>query len=142
LLIGVAHADPSLSLDVDSDDWESEYHNSKPFFIHDWGCHCGDFYPTDDGVLHSMLFHSSKELAFACVYNTGYGWGAFYDTNSSSALQMKLFWDYYLDLDNNSEDFGNWQLGKAMAWSKDSMAPTIDWTYSSAPGSWRGIIQS
>jgi len=141
LLIGVAHANPDLSLDVSSSNWESNYHNSKPFFIHDWGCHCGDMDDADDGVLHSMLFHSDTELAFACIYNTGYGWGSFQDTNSSSALQMKLFWDYFLDLENNSIDFNSWQLGKAMAWSKDYMAPTINWTYSSAPGSWRGIIQ-
>jgi len=95
----------------------------------------------DDGVLHSMLFHSDTELAFACVYNTCYGWGSFADTNSSSALLMKLFWDYLFDLENNSGDPGNWQLGKAMAYSKDTMSPTINWTYSPAPGAWRAVIQ-
>jgi hypothetical protein len=29
-----------------------------------------------------------------------------------------------------------------MAWSKDVMAPTINWTYTSAPGSWRCTIQA
>jgi hypothetical protein len=29
-----------------------------------------------------------------------------------------------------------------MAWSKDSMAPTINWTIDESPGSWRGVIQS
>jgi len=139
VISGIAHADPSMSLDVDSTDWESQYHNTKPFFMHDYGCHCGDFDAADDGVLHSMLFHSDTELAFACVYNTGYGWGQFDDTNSSSAFQAKEFWSYFLDMENKSGDFGNWQLGKAHAWSKDRMAPTIGWDYSY--GTWRAIIQ-
>ena len=141
LIAGIAHADEDMSLDVISSTWESDYHNTKPFFIHDYGCHCGDMDAADDGVLHSMLFHSDTELAFGCVYNTGYGWGAWDDTNASSAVQQKLFWDYFFDTTNNSGSTANWQLGKAMAYSKDTMAPTIDWTYVSAPGSWRGIIQ-
>ncbi len=141
LLSGIAHANAQMSLDVGISSWESDYHNTKPFFIYDFGCHCGDMDAADDGVLHSMLFHSDTELAFACVYHTGYGWGSFDDTNSSSALQMKLFWDYFFDVVNNSGSVMNWQLGKAMAYSKDVMAPTIGWTHSGAPGSWRGAIQ-
>ena len=141
LISGIAHAYEGMSLDVVMSSWESNYHNTKPFFIHDYGCHCGDMDAADDGVLHSMLFHSDTELAFGCVYNTCYGWGSFEDTNSSSALQQKLFWDYLFDVANNSGSTMNWQLGKAMAYSKDMMAPTIRWTYSSAPGSWRGVIQ-
>jgi hypothetical protein len=94
---------------------------------------------SDDGVLHSMLFHSDTELAFGVVYNTCYGWGNFQCTNSSSAFQAKAFWDYFLDVDNNSGHPNNWQLGKAHAWSKDTMAPTINWDYSY--GTWRAIIQ-
>ncbi len=142
LISAVAHANDQMSLDVSMSSWESDYHNTRPFFIYDFGCHCGDpDAPDGDGVLHSMLFHSDTELAFACVYNTCLGWGSFDDTNSSSALQMKLFWDYFFDVVNNSGSFMNWQLGKAMAYSKDVMAPTIGWTYSDAPGSWRGAIQ-
>jgi hypothetical protein len=142
LLSGIAHANEGMSLDVYDDDWESEYHNTEPFFLHDYGCHCGDMDATDDGVLHSMLFHSDTALAFGCVYHTSYGWGSFGDTNSSSALQQKLFWDYLFDTTNNSGGTQNWQLGKAMAFSKDAMAPTIDWTYDEAPGSWRGTIEA
>jgi len=141
LISAVAHANAYMSMDVSASTWESQYHNTMPFFLHDFGCHCGDMDDADDGVLHSMLFHSDTELAFACVYNTCYGWGSQYDTNSSSALQMKLFWDYMFDTEEHSGSTANWQLGKAMAWSKDSMAPTINWTYSGAPGSWRGVIQ-
>lgn len=139
LIAGIAHANPSMSLDVTDTSWESQYTNTKPFFIHDFGCHCGDFSGEDDGVLHSMLFHSATELAFGCVYNTCYGWGNFDSTNSSSAFQQKEFWDYFFDLENNSLDLGNWQLGKGQAWSKDRMAPTINWDYSY--GTWRAIIQ-
>jgi hypothetical protein len=142
LLSAFAHADPSMSCDVYDSEWKSQYTNSMPFFITDMGCHCGDFNAIDDGVLSSMLFHSDTELAFACTYNTGYGWGSFEDTNSSSALQMKSFWDYFFDVTNNSQSESEWQFGKAHAWSKDIMAPTVNWTYSSAPGSWRGIIES
>jgi len=141
LLSGIAHANSEMSLDVSANIWESDYYNTKPFFIHDYGCHCGDMDASDDGVLHSMLFHSDTELAFGCVFNTCYGWGSFSDTNSSSAVQQKLFWDYFFDITNNSGNISNWQLGKAMAYSKDSMAPTINWTYPGAPGSWRAIIQ-
>jgi hypothetical protein len=141
LISGVAHANAQMSLDVYMSSWEANYHNTKPFFITDQGCHCGDMDAEADGVLSSMLFHSDIELAFACIYNTGYGWGSFDDTNASSALQQKLFWDYFFDMVNNSRSTMNWQLGKAMAYSKDMMAPTINWTYSGAPGSWRGIIQ-
>ena len=91
---------------------------------------------SDDGILHSMLFHSDTELAFGCVYNTCYGWGNWYSTNSSSALQTKLFWDYFFDIENNSGDSKNWQFGKGHAWSKDIMAPTINWEHS-----WRAVIQ-
>jgi len=136
IISGMAHATQHASYDVPSGSWESDYHNTKPFFIHDYGCHCGDMDATDDGVLHSMLFHSDTELAFACVYNTGFGWGNLYSTKSSSALQQKLFWAYMFDVTNNSGSSMNWQLGKAMAHSRDTMAPTIDWG-----GSWREIIQ-
>ena len=141
LISGIAHANEDMSLDVVSADWESNYHNTRPFLIYDYGCHCGDIDAADDGILHSMLFHSDVELAFACIYNTCYGWGSFSDTNSSSALLQKLFWDYLFDLQNNSGSLNNWTLGKAMAYSKDAMAPTINWTYAGAPGSWRAVIQ-
>lgn len=139
LISGIAHADPSMSLDVSKSAWESQYTNSKPFFIHDYGCHCGDFSAVDDGVLESMLSVSKTKLAFACVYNTCYGWGNNYCTNSSSAFQQKEFWDYFFDVENNSLDLSNWQLAKGQAWSKDRMAPTINWDYSY--GTWRAIIQ-
>jgi hypothetical protein len=141
LISGIAHATAEMSLDVNMSSWKSDYRNTKPFFIFDYGCHCGDFDAVDDGVLDTMLFHSDTELAFACVYNTCSGWGSYWDTNSSSALQQKLFWDYLFDVVNNSGSPMNWQLGKAQAWSKDMMAPTINWSYASAPGSWRGIIE-
>ena len=136
LISAIAHANEHMSMDVYRTSWEADYHNTKPFFIHDYGCHCGDMDAADDGVLHSMLFHSDTELAFACVYNTGYGWGNQQSTRSSSALQQKLFWAYMFDVTNNSGGIMNWQLGKAMAHSRDTMAPTIDWG-----GSWREIIQ-
>lgn len=141
LLSGIAHADPTMSLDVYDSDWRTLYTNTKPFFITDYGCHCGDFTGADDGVLDAMLFYSTH-LAFGCTYNTGYGWGSQSDTNSSSALQQKLFWDYMFDMTNHSNNTANWQLGKAHAYSKDEMAPTVNWTYTGAPGSWRGIIES
>jgi len=140
LLSAMAHADYTMSCNVGDTDWENLYHNTKPFFISDMGCHCGDF-NAGDGVLESMLFHSNTELAFACTYNTGYGWGGFEDTNTSSCIQMKSFWDYFFDVTNNSLSESDWQFGKGQAWSKDTMAPTIDWTYSAAPSSWRGIIE-
>ena len=136
---GIAHANPTMSLDVGSSSWEANYHNTKPFFLHDFGCHCGDFDDADDGVLHSMLFHSDTELAFGVVYNTCYGWGNLYCTNSSSAFQAKEFWSYFLDLQNKSHNLNAWQLGKAHAFSKDRMAPTINCDYST--GTWRAIIQ-
>ena len=140
LISGIAHANEYMSLDVYYDDWEDLYHNSVPFFIHDYGCHCGDMDAADDGVLHSMLFHSDTELAFGCVYNTGYGWGNFDNTGSSSALQQKSFWDYMFDVANNSGSVLNWQTGKAMAYARDLMAPLID--EDPSYGTWRGIIQS
>ena len=136
---GIAHASSGMSLDVYSSSWESDYHNTKPFFLHDYGCHCGDMDASDDGVLHSMLFHSDTELAFGVVYNTCYGWGNYDTTNSSSAFQAKEFWSYLLDMENKSIDFDNWRLGIAHAYSKDRMAPTINWDYSY--GTWRAIIQ-
>ncbi len=138
VMSGIAHADSYKSLDVESSSWESNYHNTKPFFLHDYGCHCGDMDASDDGVLHSMLFHSDTELAFGVVYNTVFGWGNFQTTNSSSAFQAKSFWDYFLDLENSGYPT-NWELGKAHAWSKDIMAPTLDWD--PQYGTWRGIIQ-
>ena len=84
-----------------------------------------------------MLFHSDVELAFGCVYNTGYGWGNLYCTNSSSAFQAKEFWRFFLDVENHSGDLSNWQMGRSHAHSKDLMAPMIDWD----GGTWREIVQ-
>jgi len=139
IISGIAHANNQMSLDVGASSWASDYHNTRPFFIHDYGCHCGDFDDGDDGIIETMLFHSDVELAFGCVYNTGYGWGQFESTNSSSAFQAKAFWDYFLDMENNSGAFSNWQFGVGHAWSKDQMAPMIDWDYSY--GTWRGVIE-
>ena len=83
IINAIAHSAAYMSLDVEDSDWESDYHNTKPFFLHDYGCHSGDMDADDDGVLHSMLFHSDVELAFATVMNTGYGWGNLYCTNSN-----------------------------------------------------------
>jgi hypothetical protein len=141
LITGVGHADGQMSLDVYEYDWQTLYHNTKPFFIIDLGCHCGDFDASNDGVLDTMLFDSNQTLAFGCLFATGYSWGGFQGTNSSDCLQTKLFWDYFFDLANNSQSTDNWQLGKGVAWSKDIMAPTLNWTYSGAPGSWRGTIE-
>jgi hypothetical protein len=141
LITGLGHADYTMSLDVYDSDWKTLYHNTKPFFIIDLGCHCGDFDAGNDGVLDTMLFSSDTSLAFGCLYNTGYGWSSFDSTNSSDALQTKLFWDYFFDLTNNSQSTTNWQLGKGVAWSKDIMAPTLNWTWSAAPGCWRGTIE-
>jgi len=124
-----------------SSSWESDYHNTKPFFIHDYGCHCGDMDASSDGVLHSMLFHSNIELAFACCYNSGYGWGAFNSTGSSSATLQKSFWDYLFDTASHSGGTMNWQISKAQAWAKDLLAPSLGWpedTY----GTWRSAIQN
>ena len=141
LISCMAHADSTMSLDVYMSEWESSYTNTKPFFVHDMGCHCGDMDASDDGVLHSMLFHSDTELAFACAYNTCYGWGNWRNTNTSSCFQEKEFWSYFFDLENKSGDFSNWQFGKGHAFSKDRMAPTINWETSQQPGSWRAIIE-
>ena len=136
----IAHANPDMSMDVYASSWESDYHNTMPFFLHDYGCHCGDMDDSDDGVLHSMLLHDDTELAFACIYNTGYGWGNLDSTNSSSAMQQKSFWDYLFDVSNNSGSTNNWELGKAQEWARDMMAPTINWD--AGYGTWRGIIES
>jgi len=142
LISAVAHANSGMSMDVSSSTWESSYYNTKPFFLTDQGCHCGDMDASDDGVLHSMLFHSDTELAFACVYNTGYGWGNYDGTNASSAVQMKSFWDYMFDVTNNSQSPDNWQLGKAQEWARDLMAPAIDWNPDGDDGAYRNTIQS
>lgn len=154
LLNGVAHGYPTKSLDVWAKDqvkhkenrnpqglsntkpsipspineWEFYYNNTKPFFVFDWGCHCGDTDGADDGVLHSMLFSSNKSLAFGCVFNTCYGWtNGYSSTNSSGAAIQKLFWNYFFDVRNVSHSPDNWQLGKALAWAKDTMVPTMQW---------------
>jgi hypothetical protein len=141
LITGLGHADYTMSLDVYDSDWMTQYHNTKPFFIIDLGCHCGDFDASNDGVLDTMLFHSDQALAFGCLFATGYTWGGVQGTNSSDCLQTKLFWDYFFDIVNNSQNTDNWQLGRGVAWSKDVMAPTLNWTWSSAPGCWRGTIE-
>jgi hypothetical protein len=139
LLSAIAHANEHMSCDVYDTQWASQYHNTKPFFITDYGCHCGDFDADDDSMVDVMLYNSDTALAFGCVYNTGFGWGNSECTNASSSFQQKEFWDYFFDLTNNSGDYNNWQLGKGHAWSKDRMAPTINWDYSY--GTWRGIIE-
>jgi len=67
LISGWAHGTENLLMDVNKEDWESLYHNTKPFFVYSTDCHSGDFVDPyqNDGVLDSMLFHSDTELAFA-----------------------------------------------------------------------------
>ena len=60
-----------MSLDVDVSEWESQYQNTKPFFIHDYGCHCGDFDDGDDGIIETMLFHSDTESRFRLCLQHG-----------------------------------------------------------------------
>ncbi len=137
LITGIGHADSEMSLDVSATDWQMSYHNTRPFFIIDLGGHCGDMDASDDGVLGTMLFSSDSSLSFGCVYNSGFSWtGGPYCTNSSDALQTKLFWDYFFDITNNSGDYQNWRFGKALAWSKDTMAPTLNWGFT-----WRGTLE-
>jgi len=137
LITGIGQGSAEMSLDVFDSEWEISYHNTMPFFISDLGCHCGDIDAVDDGVLGSMLFHSDTELAFGCLYNSGYSFmNSGYSTNSSVNLQTKLFWDYLFDVTNNSGSYLNWQFGKGLAWSKDIMAPTLNWD-----STWRGILQ-
>lgn len=137
LITGIGHANAEMSLDVYATDWQMLYHNTIPFFIIDLGCHCGDMDDADDGVLGTMLFSSDTSLAFGCLFNSGYSWtGGPSCTNSSDALQTKLFWDYFFDLTNNSGDSQNWRFGKALAWSKDTMAPTLNWEFT-----WRGTLE-
>ena len=50
---------------------------------------------------------SDTELAFACIYNSGYGWGNFDNTGSSSSLQQKSFWDYMFDVTQSVENTGS-----------------------------------
>lgn len=137
LITGVGHGGPEMVLDVFTFEWENAYHNTMPFFICDLGCHSGDIDDSDDGVLGTMLFSSDISLAFGCLFNTGFSWVNAYNTNSSVALQTKLFWDYFLDMTNNSESEQNWQLGKGLAWSKDIMAPMLTWD-----STWRAILQN
>ena len=136
LITGIGHGGPERVLDVYTSDWDSAYHNTMPFFLCDLGCHSGDIDGSDDGVLGAMLFHSNTSLAFGCLFNSGFTWVNAYNTNSSVALQTKLFWDYFFDLMNNSGSDQNWQFGKALAWSKDTLAPTLSWD-----STWRGILE-
>jgi hypothetical protein len=141
LISSLAHADPHMVMDVSDTDWQTLYHNTHPFFLYEYGNHAGDFDAVDDGVLDTLLFSSNTSLAFGCILNTCYGWtsGTDMDTNSSSALHQKLFWDYLFDMKNNSGSTVQWQLGAAHMFSKDAMAPTINWT--NPDGGWRAVIQ-
>ena len=136
LLTGIGHGGPEMVLDVYTSEWDTAYHNTMPFFICDLGCHSGDISGSDDGVLGAMLFHSDTSLAFGCLFNSGFTWVNAYNTNSSVALQTKLFWNYFFDLLNISGCEQNWQFGKALAWSKDTLAPTLCWD-----STWRGILE-
>jgi hypothetical protein len=56
-------------------------------------------------------------------------------------MMQKAFWDY---LFNTSKSGGvmNWQMGRAMAYAKDEMAPTINWTRDDSHGSFRCAIEA
>jgi hypothetical protein len=132
-------SNPNMCLGITSSEWENNFNNSKPFFIYDYGSHCGDMDAVDDGVLHSLLFDSNTKLAFACILNTGHGWSSYNNTNCSNALQQKLFWDYLFN-ESKSGGFLNWQISKAHTWVKDFMTQIMNWDYST--GQWRQSIQS
>lgn len=141
LISAVAHANPCMSMDVWKQDWETEYHNTKPFFLYDYGCHVGDLDAVYEGVVNSMLFHSDTALAFAMIAHTSKGWGSSgNDTNGSSSVIQKCFWDYFFDVRNNSKDIENWQLGKGLEWARDELAPTLFW--GDAADTWRAVIES
>ncbi|RLF30089.1 MAG: hypothetical protein DRN05_00005, partial [Thermoplasmata archaeon] len=115
IISGIAHANPWKSLDVY--DWEENYHNTKPFLLLDMGCKCGDMDGADDGVLHSMLFHSDTELAFACIYNTGLG------NYIDDPILQGYFWEYMFNV--TSGRLPLWKLGMAQEWARDKTAALI-----------------
>ena len=79
-----------------------------------------------DGESGASTFLSSWDDggAFAMILNTGYGYGSSSSTRGKSQLQHKIFWDYFFE--NQTTDFTNWRLGKAMQYTKDVFSSNID----------------
>lgn len=131
----INHLDHGIWSEIFSlDDWDS-ITNSKPFFGYSQGCLSGRFHNTDtgDSGCEMLICEYPNKHAYALVLNTGYGWGAGYNTDGASQYLQAYFWDYFFNIQSNNPE--NWQIGKAMAYSHDKMAAVINsnshvWCYS------------
>lgn len=111
--------------------WPNRY-NTKPFFGVSQGCLAGRFHSGLAGC-EQMICAYSERHAFGLVLNTGYGYGNPFSTDGSSQYVHAFFWDYFFN--NQSDNFNNWQLGKAMMYTSDKMGSVVNsnpawWCYS------------
>jgi len=97
--------------------------NSHYFLGTSQACLSGRFTDCESGA-STFLSSWDDRGAFAMVLNTGYGYGSTSSTRGKSQLQHKIFWDYFFE--NQTTDFNNWRLGKAMQYTKDTFSSTID----------------
>ena len=101
----------------------SSLSNSHYFLGTSQACLSGRFTSCESGA-STFLSSWDDRGAFAMVLNTGYGYGSSSSTRGKSQLQHKIFWDYFFE--NQTTDFDNWRLGKAMQYTKDTFSSTID----------------
>ena len=112
-------------------DWDDRY-NTKPFLAVSQGCLSGRFQEGDSACEQLMCEYQNRH-AYALIMNTGYGYGSGISTNGATQYIISYFWDYFFN--NQSQNPGNWQLGKALSYARDKIASVVEsrshaWCYS------------
>jgi len=119
----ISHLDHGSRTNTLSIDDGSSLSNDHYFLGTSQACLSGCY---SDGTSGASTFLSTWDDrgAFAMILNTGYGYGSSSSTRGKSQLQHKIFWNYFFE--NQTTDFDNWRLGKAMQYTKDVFSSNID----------------
>ncbi|MBN1855145.1 MAG: hypothetical protein JW829_20610 [Pirellulales bacterium] len=87
----LGHADTNYSMKMYNSDVDA-LANGKYFLVYSQGCWPGDF--PDDAIAEHFTT-STRNGAFAGVFNSHYGWGLSYSTDGPSQRLNREFWDAY-----------------------------------------------
>jgi len=91
-------------------------------------CHSGRFTSGECGAMTFTSKWNDRGGAFAMVLNTAYGFFSPSTTSGASQYQHKVWWHYFFN--ETAENQEDWQLGRAMQYTKDTFYPLITTSWS------------
>jgi len=124
----INHLDHGTYTNTLSMGYGTDLTNTNWFFACSQACLSGRYTDEWSGP-DSFMCTTNDRGAFAMVLNTGYGYGRSGSTAGASQQQNKIFWNYFFDEEEDHQE--NWQLGKAMQYTKDTFSSVIDSSHAS-----------